>query len=52
MGLIETLTSDEAWEIAGAARAQLSKMDRKANVCVVNRDGWILVLHGMDGINQ
>ena len=49
MGLIETLTCDEAWEIAGAARAQLAKMERKANVCVVNRDGWVLVLLGMDG---
>lgn len=49
MGLVETLTDDEAWKIAEAARTQLIAEGKKANVCVVNRDGRVLVLVGMDG---
>ena len=48
MGLIETLTSDEAWEIAAAAKATLAENGKKANICVVNREGWVLVQLGMD----
>lgn len=48
MGTLSSLTGTEAWRIGSAIRNALLDDGKQANICVVNRDGHLLLELAMD----